>query len=188
VKEKKNCARWVKYGVFIVLTAVIIWFVAEKLTPYLKEWKEYGYLGVFLTSFFTCATIILPFPLVGFSISLALAVASQTDPFSVALVYALGATLGEGIGYIVGLTGKKILNTEELLFYKRAERWLQKYGKWAIAGLSFQPILPFDIVGILAGTLKYPLWEFLFFCFLGRIPKYLIMILFGSEVWRIFFH
>lgn len=188
MKEKKNWIPWLKYGGFIILTVVIIWLLAGKLAFYLQEWKEYGYLGVFLISFFTCATVILPFPLVGFSISLAVGLASQTDPFSVALVYALGATLGEGMGYILGATGKKILNTKEMTFYRKAEGWLQKYGKWAITGLSFQPIFPFDILGIVAGTLKYPFWEFLLFCFLGRIPKYLIMILLGSEILKFFFH
>lgn len=188
MKEKKNWMILLEYGGFIVLTVAIIWLLAGKLTFYLQEWKKYGYLGVFVISFFTCATVILPFPFAGLSISLAVSLASQTDPFTVALVCALGATLGEGVGYIVGRTGKKILNVKEMTLYQRVKGWLQKHGKWAIIGLSFQPIFPFDILGIIAGTLRYPFLKFLLFCFLGRIPKYLIIVLLGSEILNFFFH
>lgn len=183
MKEK----RWTVYGSLIVLAIIGSGLLAGKLSPWLKGWEGYGYFGVFLVSFVVNTTIILPAPFMGVTLSLAIGLASRTDLFSVALVYALGATFGEGIGYLLGFAGKKVMGIEGTPAYRKAENWLKKYGKWAIIGLSFQPLFPFDIVGIVAGTLKYPFWKFLIFCFLGRIPKYLIMILAGFETWKIFF-
>jgi membrane protein YqaA with SNARE-associated domain len=180
---------WKKYGIFalfIILGVIGSIFLVERINLFLKGWEQYGYLGVFLSALATNATVVWPAPFIGFVLPLSVSLASQTNLFSVAVVYALGATLGEGVGYILGRGGKRILNKDDGLLYHRAEKWLKIYGKWAIVGLSFQPILPFDIVGIVAGALRYPWWEFLIFCFLGRIPKYLLMIGFGFELWQIF--
>lgn len=178
---------WVKCGIGIAIAVAIIVggvFLVDLMKPYLKWLGQYGYLGIFLGAFIGNATIIFPAPFMSIIFPLAIGLASQTDPFSVSIVYAFGATLGEGIGYIVGRGETRILNKEESALYQKAEGWLNKRGKWAILGLSFQPIFPFDVVGIVAGALKYPWWKFLFFCFLGRIPKYLIIVGGGFEFWK----
>lgn len=184
MEGKKN---WLCYGFLIVLTGIITGFLALQFGSW-TGWEEYGYLGVFLLAFIANATIILPMPLIGISVPLAVKLAVQTNLFSVVLIYALGATLGEAIGYFIGLGGKKITNIEGISYYQKAKGWLKRYGKWAILGLSFQPVLPFDIIGIVAGTLKYPFWEFFIFCFLGRIPKYLILVGSGLGIWQMFLY
>jgi len=189
---KKLNRRWLKYGVGTALAVAIVVggiFLIDLTSPYLKWLGQYGYLGVFLGAFLANATVILPAPFVSITFPLAIGLASQTDPFSVSAVYALGATFGEGIAFLLGRGGKKVLNKDENLLYQKAERWLNKYGKWwAIMILSAQPVFPFDIVGIVAGALKYPWWKFLIFCFLGRIPKYLIIIGGGFEFWKFLNH
>lgn len=186
---KRKNKHWIKYGVFILLVVLLIIgsvFLAKEINPYLEWLGKYGYLGVFLGALAANATVIFPAPFMGITFPLAIGLASQTDPFSVSVVYALGATLGEGTAYILGRGGKRILNKKESLLYQKAEKWLNKYGKWwAIMILSAQPIFPFDIVGIVAGVLRYSWWRFLIFCFLGRIPKYLIVIWGGFELWKI---
>ena len=148
--------------------------------------KQYGYLGVFLSALAANATIVLPAPFMSFTILFAISLASQTNLIVVVLSYALGASLGEGVGYLIGRGGKRMLNDRENGLYQRVEKWVKKHGNWAIIILSFQPIFPFDFVGLAAGAIKYPWWKFLLFCFIGRIPKYLILIGGGFEIWKFF--
>ena len=148
--------------------------------------KQYGYLGVFLSALAANATIVLPAPFMSFTIPFAISLASQTNLIVVVLSYALGASLGEGVGYLIGRGGKRMLNDRENGLYQRVEKWVKKHGNWAIIILSFQPIFPFDFVGLAAGAIKYPWWKFLLFCFIGRIPKYLILIGGGFEIWKFF--
>lgn len=181
---------WKKFGIFvifIILSIVGSIFLIDKINPYIQEWQQYGYLAIFLGALAANATVVFPATFMTFIIPLAVSLASQTDLFSVAIVYAFGATLGEGVGYILGRGGKRIiLDKNNGLLFKKAESWLERWGKWAIIGLSAQPIIPFDIIGIVAGALKYPWWKFLIYCFIGRIPKYILIIGFGFELWKIF--
>jgi membrane protein YqaA with SNARE-associated domain len=189
LKEENKARRRAKWGffIFLILAGIVASvFLGKEIGPFLKGWERYGYLGVFLSALAVNATVILPVPFMSFSFPLAIGLVSQSNLFLVCLTYALGATLGEGIGYILGRGGKIALNNNENTLYHRIEGWLSKHGQWAISILSFQPIFPFDIVGIVAGALKYPFWKFLIFCFLGRIPKYLFLIGAGVELGKFF--
>jgi uncharacterized membrane protein YdjX (TVP38/TMEM64 family) len=63
---------------------------------------------------------------------------------------------------------------------------MNRHGLWAIAFLAFQPVLPFDIGGIIAGAAKMSLWKFLPALWLGKFPKYLILTYLGVEVIHFF--
>lgn len=185
VKEfPRNWKKYIKIIIILLISAVGSFLLIRLAEPVLNQWQQFGYLGVFLSSLAANATIILPAPLMSFTFPFAANLANQTDLFSVAVVYAAGATLGEGVGYLIGRGGKKILGNNNP-HYQKAEGWLKKHGKWTIFVLSLQPIFPFDIVGIVAGTLKYSWWKFLIFCFLGRVPKYIFLIGGAFEIWKI---
>ena len=108
-------------------------------------------------------------------------VAAQNDSYSVAAVYAVGATLGESVSYFLGAAGKKIAKIDA--HSQRADRWFKRGGKrrfWkrngAMVLFALTPIPPFDLIGILAGALRYPFWEFVTFCLVGRVVKYTIIL------------
>lgn len=50
---------------------------------------------------------------------------------------------------------------------------MQKYGDLTIVVLAFIPNPAFDIVGMMAGAMKIPLYRFLIFCFIGKLLKML---------------
>jgi len=184
--EKKDRKKYLKVIFLIILVSVGSFFLLNKFSFALEGLKQYGYLGVFLSALAANATIVLPAPFMSFTILFAISLASQTNLIVVVLSYALGASLGEGVGYLIGRGGKRMLNDRENGLYQRVEKWVKKHGNWAIIILSFQPIFPFDFVGLAAGAIKYPWWKFLLFCFIGRIPKYLILIGGGFEIWKFF--
>ena len=103
---------------------------------------------------------------------------------------------GRWLGKYSGLTMLRKEQDRKEGFYQRlvrwlrprTEKWLKKYGGWAIFVLALQPVFPFDVAGIVAGAAKYPYYKFFIFCFAGRIVKYIVMIGGGIEVWRLIFH
>src|SRR4030042_830849 len=64
--------------------------------------EGYGYLGAFLISLVSCATIILPIP----GIALIFALGDTYNPFLVGLAAGAGSALGEISGYMAGYSGQ----------------------------------------------------------------------------------
>lgn len=202
--------KWLAFASFAGVIAVSVWLAIE-VTPNIKGWEEYGYPGIFMAFAAVNATVffILPINVIPFAISLA----AQTDPFSVALVCSIGATLGESTSYFLGASGKGIARAEGLkdwqekirensavqrigrmklkrkaektkifCFFSKAYFFIKSHEDLSVTALAFQPILPFDAVGIIAGSMKYSYWKFIVFCSLGRFFKYLIIIASGVEI------
>jgi uncharacterized membrane protein YdjX (TVP38/TMEM64 family) len=116
---------------------------------------------------------VIPLPV---AISLMIVAAQNWNPFLVALSGSLGASLGESSSYLVGYFGIKIAIKKEVMGYTMIQGWIKRFGFWAIAFLSFQPILPIEIGGFIAGLAKMPVQVFLPALWLGKFPKYLILI------------
>ena len=111
-----------------------------------------------------------------------LVAASHWNPVLVALVGSLGASLGECSAYFFGSLGKKVAVSDSVPGYAMMHRWITRYGMWAIALISFQPVLPFEVGGFIAGLTKMPFREFLPALWIGKFPKYLLLIFLGSKV------
>jgi membrane protein YqaA with SNARE-associated domain len=183
-KARKN--RWVRLGVlFLVLIAVSFGLAAlfdYLLSPLKDELKNFAWLAyiiVFATSLLSNLTVIAP---VSVGAAIMLAAAKMYHPALIALFAAAGGTLGELGGYYAGTLGKKVLVNEYPEAYDRVTGWVKRYGVWAISFLAFQPILPFDVAGIVAGASRMRATRFLLACFLGKFPKYLIIIYFFTQV------
>ena len=116
---------------------------------------------------------VIPLPV---AISLMIVAAHNWNPVLVALSGSLGASLGESSSYLVGYFGTRIAIKKEVMGYKMIQGWIKRFGFWAIAFLSFQPILPIEIGGFIAGLAKMPAKLFLPALWLGKFPKYLILI------------
>jgi membrane protein YqaA with SNARE-associated domain len=134
----------------------------------------YGYPGIFLLSILANATIILPAP----GLALVFTFAGKLSPLGVGLAAAAGATLGELSGYLAGLSGQAIIENQTL--YNRFVEYMRRYGALTITVLAFLPLPVFDLAGVAAGALKMPVHKFLFWCFLGKAPKMLLIALAGA--------
>ncbi len=144
-----------------------------------SAWAAYG--AVFLITLVINLSV-LPLP---FALSVMIAASTQWNPVLVALSGSLGASLGEFSSYFAGYLGKRVAIPGEAAGYRLMQRWMKKYGAWAIAFLSFQPILPFEIGGVVAGIAKMPVRRFLPAIWLGKFPKYLILIYAGERLFRL---
>jgi membrane protein YqaA with SNARE-associated domain len=102
----------------------------------------------------------------------------------VALCAATGGSLGELSGYYAGRLGRKIAIPESIIGYKKIEHWVNRYGVFAIMLLAFQPVIPFDIGGLVAGAAQMPIYKFLPSLWIGKFPKYLILIYAGLGIFK----
>ena len=181
--KRVNQIRWLKLLIAFVGLLVISFglaYVLQKLVVrfnlplYRFAWLTY--LIVFGVSLVANLTIIAPVP---FAMSIMIAAATQWNPVLVALSASIGATFGELSGYYAGYLGRKIAAVNNTTGYSQVEHWIQHYGAWAIFFLAFQPVLPFDIGGVIAGTARMPLKKFLPALWAGRFPKYVIFVYTG---------
>jgi uncharacterized membrane protein YdjX (TVP38/TMEM64 family) len=145
-----------------------------------ENFEGYEYLGVFIISLVLNATVIIPVS--------AMAIIASLGPvfppaFLVGAVGGIGAAIGEMTGYIAGRAGRDLLAKNKI--YIRVEGWVQRWGMFAVFVLSVFPFL-FDIVGIIAGATRMPLWKFFFACLLGRMILYIAVAYIGSALINLF--
>lgn len=158
--RRELLARLLAIAVVIAIT-LTIWRVADKL----EQFEPWGYPGVFLVSFLGNATVILPAP----SLALVFAMGGILNPLLVGLVAGPAEALGELTGYLAGYSGRAVV--ENYRMYDRLSDWMQRKGALTVFTLSVVPNPFFDLAGIAAGVLRYPLLRFLFFCWLGKSIK-----------------
>ena len=128
------------------------------------------YLGAFIISLILNATII--FPVSNMAVMIAIGV-TVPMPWLVAVLGGLAAGIGEMTGYLAGRSGRSILAKNKM--YTRVEGWVKKWGWLAVFVLSIFPFL-FDVVGIIAGALRMPVWRFMVACAVGRVIAYAVVI------------
>ena len=160
----------------LVLSGVLIYFVRLHFTLPKTQWI--GYLSIFAIVLVMNLSFI-PLP---FVIAILISAAAVWNPLLVALVCSLGACIGEMSGYYAGIIGKKVAIPDNLSGYQLMKRWIDKYGFWAIVFISFQPILPIEVAGIISGAARMPVRKFLPALLLGKIPKYTILMYAGLGI------
>lgn len=166
-----------RFLVIIVVLALSAAIFAAR--DQLIELAEWGYFGIFLISLLSSATIILPMP----SLALVLVMGCALPWLPVGLAAGLGEALGELTGYAAGFAGRAVI--EDRPAYERMKFWMQRRGGITIFVLSVIPNPFFDLAGIVAGTLGYPLGRFLLICWLGKTIKTTVVAWLGSQSVRI---
>jgi membrane protein YqaA with SNARE-associated domain len=181
---KRN--KWLLATIYVVIIlglSVGLYFLVRYLMAYFDLSVEglatTAYLVVFVTTLVSNASIIIPVPVF---VAIMITAASKWDPVIVALIASSAGTLGEITGYYAGYLGKKIIITEATPGYEKLVAWMKRHGMLAVFLLSLQPILPFDIAGLISGASRIPLWKFALPCWAGKFPKYLVGCYFGGAV------
>ena len=85
--------------------------------------------------------------------------------------------------YLLGYSGRTVV--ENTRFYKQAVRWLNKWGSLTVFVFALTP-LPFDVLGIAAGLLRFPLWKFFIAAWLGKTVLCIGLALAGAWGWETF--
>lgn len=137
------------------------------------ELGKLRYLGAFLISLIGNASVLLPgivLPiLTALGVDYYQASGEIAGPIIVGLAGGTGAAIGEIVGYMAGYSGSAIIENKKR--YQRLVGWVRRWGAIGIFVFALIPLV-FDLVGIAAGVLRFPLWKFLLVCWLGRTLLY----------------
>jgi membrane protein DedA with SNARE-associated domain len=130
--------------------------------------------GLFLT------ISLVPFGPAAIAISVLFSAAMIWNPLMVGLAAAIGVSVGGLGGYFAGLLGRNVLLKEnfmcsinDMLCNKNIGSWVKDKGPLVIGILALQPFLPFEVAGIVAGSLKMPIWKFFIATLAGTSIKYI---------------
>jgi membrane protein YqaA with SNARE-associated domain len=160
--------------ILVVASSIYIFSIGDRV----RQLAGYGYPGIFFFSILANATVILPAP----GILFVFVLGAVFNPMGVALAAGAGAAIGELSGYLAGFGGQAVI--ERVDIYERIRSWMdshQQISYLAILVLAFVPNPIFDLAGIAAGTLKMPVTRFLFWCWLGKTLKMIVIAYAGSQ-------
>lgn len=169
--------QYVKDGLmigFVVISSVVIFLCRNRL----EGMEHAGYAGVFLLCLISNSTVLLPSP----GLTVILAAARVFSPVPVALVGALGTTIGEFTGYILGAS---VVNV-----WERGRKWsdfFRKHIKNTDLLLFLFALLPlplFDAAGIYAGSRKMSPLRFFLLCLSGKTLKMLFYALAAGYLYQ----
>ena len=98
-------------------------------------------------------------------------------PVVIGLLGGMGAAIGEIVGYTAGYSGRGIVRSGR--HYERLESWVRRWGTLGIFIFALLPLF-FDLVGLIAGVIRFPLWKFVLVCWLGRTVLYVVIIVLAA--------
>lgn len=164
----------------LLITGITVSIVVFR--EHIADFKQYGYLGVFLISLMASATVIAFVP----SVPVMFALGGVLNPFLVGLTAGVGEAMGELVGYFAGRSGHAffikgrdtITGNSEGLYYQ-LEKWIRTRG-WLALFLSSAVFNPFfSVIGATAGALRFPAWKFFLIVWAGKTVKWTVIALVG---------
>ena len=152
-----------------VLLAVLAAIGAAFLLGGRLSLGQAGYGGVALAALVGSASFVLPVPTLG-----ALCVISVSlNPLFLGLIAGAAESVGELTGYFLGYSGRGVVS--RITLYHRFEGWMRRRGWVPLLLVSLVPNPIFDVLGLAAGALRYPIWSFLGVVWVGKTVKFVTL-------------
>lgn len=168
----------VRVLIFFLTIGVLfaVWNEREKL----ENLTHFGLLGIFLINLISSASVVFPLP----GAASVFIGGSVWNPLSVGLASGIGASLGEVMGYLVGFGGRGLVFPSQIKnkWWVTFKKIFHKHGFVTILVMAAIPLPIFDFVGILAGSLEYPLWKFYLATLIGRSIRNYIFAVAGARI------
>ncbi len=179
VRKKTGLARRILVPALTIIPVIAVsvglFYLTRSHPDVIKRFEALGYVGVFVISLMSCATVVLPVP----GVFAFVPVIAQFNPVLVGVVGAAGGAIGEITGYMAGYGAQGLARRGRL--YARVETWMKRHGGWVIFLVS--TLFLVDVAGVVAGGLRYPLRKFMLLMWLGKTIKYVAVMLFISWGW-----
>jgi len=144
-----------------VAFAAALWLFRNTITGL----ESVGYPGVLVLSALGSGTFIFPVPALASVCGLSLVL----SPPIVGLLSGIGEATGELSGYAIGYGTRGAL--EKQRFYQKTTQWMERRGTLALFIVSIIPNPFFDVVGIAAGSTRFPLIRFFITVWIGKSLK-----------------
>lgn len=176
----------IKLGIFIcvVLAIVALYFFTplsdyleiDKLTELASDIPDTTFTAlIFLVVFLVGGSILIPVPLMAFTVSLVFNI--WISVLICIFGFLLASLSGYGIGRVIGADffGEGVKKHTETIKKKMDDK-----GAWAILALRLAPTPPFTATSILAGSLKINIFRFMLGSTIGIAPLGLGAVFFGK--------
>lgn len=166
--------------ILIFVLSIVLSFSLFIFKDFFIQARSWGLLGIFVVNAVSNASFFVSGP----AFLTVVAGGSLYNPFFVAIVSSLGSSVGEMVGYLFGLSGRKALNhrLNKKIWFIVLERYFHKYGGWILFFFAFIPNFIFDSFGVFAGVFAYSPWKFFLIVTLGRFIRFLILAILGSKI------
>jgi len=186
-----NRDRYLQLGTLVLVIGLIILIIWQRdniasFAFWLAKYPGLKYVGIFVISAAASATLIIPIPGLAMTSLIGTLSVSPWDPLLIGISSGLGATLGETTGYLLGYSGRMAIPYTRT--YEKVVGWMGRWGSLTIFLLALLPNPLFDVAGLAAGILKYPLWKFLLVGAAGRLPKHIFFAYLGYWGIHVFPH
>jgi len=149
-------------SIAFIVTGLVLW------TTGTFNIETVGYTSIWFLAFIGAALIFLP---VSALAAVCVGAAVDLNPFLVAAVAASAEAIGELTGYLAGMGGKAIFDRNR--FYLRFKNLFSRYASLTLLFGSAVPNPLFDVMGVAAGSILYPVKRFLLLVFIGKVVKFI---------------
>ncbi len=149
-------------GVFALSVALMLTMI--RFQDALASIGPLGYLTVFLAELINSAVVIVPTPSHTYTMAMALVL----NPYILGVVGGIGAAIGEMTAYFIGSRSRTVIPQGRL--FERVQSLVRGKVGLVVFALAVLP-LPFDVVGMWAGMVRYSVSRFFLFMVVGKIIK-----------------
>lgn len=156
----------------IIITSILIFTFKKDVTKI----GGYGYISIFVLCLLSNLTVFLPAP----SLMIVVAYSQVLSPVLVAIIGAVGTTMGEMSGYLLGGTIDNISTK-----WNKLINWISKRIKnvyLLVFVFALMPLPLFDFAGIYAGSRRVSLSLFFMACYVGKLIKMLFYIVMVGHI------
>lgn len=160
-----------------LLGTILLTLLLVALPVDVNRWGAYGYLGAFVLTLLSSATVLIPSVALG--AALKFGAASALNPLLVGLVSGIAAGIGESTGYLAGRSAAELARVQDRLIYRRIAGWVERRGTLTVFMLAAIPLPLIDFAGLAAGALGMPFWRFEAACLGGKIVRFVPVALLG---------
>lgn len=137
----------IRIFVYFSIITIVAMLIGREYVVGLGNW---GYLGAFVISLISNASIILPTP--GIAV-----IAMMTTDFNLlwlGVSAGIGGAIGATSSYVAGMITGELVNSTRI--YQVSLKAMNRFGGTIIFVATLAPFLPMDAASILAGGIRYP--------------------------------
>jgi len=165
--KRKLTKREALIGGLSLAAIIALCIAAIQYRGYLAQIKQYGYLGCFIINIVASTTVVAP----GLNIPIIFALGGVLNPAIIGAVSGLGEAIGVVSAYLIGHSGKRLLQGNSSSLYMRFSNMLHRHGSklvFAMASIINPIYYPF---AIFLGMLRFGLNRFFLLTWAGRTIK-----------------
>ena len=128
---------------------------------------SHGYLGAFLTGFLSSFTLFIPSP----AFFVIFLLGSKLNPLLLGISAGLGSAIGEMVSYFAGY-GVTVIAKKYRKNLNGIRKSFHRYKPTVVIFIFAATPLPFDLVGILCGAIRYDKKKFFLATLAGKLVKF----------------